>query len=73
MSRVSRLQRARTPPRRRSLAWLARQEARRWVWVLDRVEYDSGSCDCLDPWGRRTSYGWTAPRMVYYRWKRRTI
>lgn len=67
MSRVTRRQHARTPPRRRSRAWLARQEARRWVLVLDSVEYESGSCDCIDPWGRPMTCGWVAPVVVHLR------
>ena len=61
MSRITRLQHARTPPRRRSLAWHDRQEARRWVWVVDRVEYESGAREGVSPWGDRVSHGWCAP------------
>lgn len=53
MSRITRLQHARTPPRRRSLA--------RWVWVVDRVEYESGAREGVSPWGDRVSHGWCAP------------
>jgi hypothetical protein len=67
MSRVSRLQRARTPPRRRSRAWLARQEARLWVWVLDHIEYTSGAAEGIDPWGRPMTCGWVAPVVIHLR------
>jgi hypothetical protein len=62
VSRITRLQHARTPPRR---------PVRRWVWVVDRVEYESGASEGVSPWGDRVSHGWCAPAVIHLRAERR--